>query len=1391
MIATVNKSQPFYSMGTTVVPANASHLMVFTKNQQGEMATGISQQLDDLTKQNIEEGLAAYYPLDQNSDDERGHFRNGIVNGASPTTGRYGELNGAIKFDGNSNYAQLGDWFNYQEFSVSIWVNPGTANAALADILDNSHQSASWVIQQTSNTNYQYHFFLVNANNNAAIMVPFELKPNQWQHLVVSVGKKPDAPHIKRVRVFINGNLAVEQDHVLTIKYLGNESLFLGKWWRNDRYWRGEMDELRIYDREINKKEVTELFKLEHAKGTSAREVLVDSNTSKNVPLSYFNSNEQAPIYMIQKQPEHGSIALNGNKVVYTPQTGYVGQDSFTYSARDSLHPYRQATVMLNISEGFPIVFVHGYSVNLFVEATWKKMVEDLAKTTGYQNCGNVYAQDDIPNPAPTKKCMYLAHYYRNSSGHIPRDDGQHKLMAVINKFPNFPVKDYMRIPMYENIFYGYIGGVPADNIRGQYPGNNEITYSYSDRLAIIVDKVINATKSQKVNLVGHSAGGIVSRAYIKWKGGHNKVQKLLTVSTPNYPYPVEDLRFQSALNDIMKPETGMAWQYTELSELGDNKQFIASDAEIGKSLSYIPVGATTAKTDRIKVGTNLSFIDLLNVEWVEFLKKHNIEHATVSGVLDPWEVNVQVKFDLASIMSQGFPINTSFPLRDLFSPSENQNGIVSTMTNRIPKGIGLACSEDQIHGLIVKEPGSPDLKNLNFNIVGAWDGVIEARHSQIEGLSANWTIPASHGLISDPVLIRLKIQGKGPFQISPKMIVKCGNYSRGDFWKIDPATNSSVSIIAPNIKEEQTEPSHPALRTLIQSWLIKKEFQPESDRYTPSDQDAYVGEWLPMKTVGGGFFIDHDGHNDNITGADIAVGDVDGNGKLDMVLFHIDDINNDNNFGYYRIGWDMDKAGNPVRWTGSQEMGVTGLENTGAGIALGDINQNKKLDMIVAYVDATNDENQILYTRIAWDLDNKGVPTKWGEPTSLGQLGGHPQDIGIALGDIDKNGILDRVILSINDVCCKDRRNTTYYSIGWNMDTNGNPASVTPRPMQIGDPGSAWIGDTNAGAGVALADLDQNGKLELLHFFTDDPTGEPNPGFVRIVWNLESDGAPQTWTTMSIPQRLANDSRGGGIAVGKLNPKDMFPTLWVFHINETNDYNPGYYQVYHPFNAALDLEDLGSSTSGPTKKDPPPGMVAYFPFNGSANDESGKGNHAKVYDTTLTMDRFGNANKAYSFDGVRSYIRNNSFGDIQKENGQEITLAAWINPSKLGGSYQNLITNRSSDAAFNWILYLHVADGAVSFHGVHQYKSTYIPPLNKWTFIVVTVNSSRVSRIYANGSLVQETSNYQYNGRTPGVLSIGNFGTYQEMFQGKMDDIRIFNRALSESEIATLYQEK
>ena len=98
-------------------------------------------------------------------------------------------------------------------------------------------------------------------------------------------------------------------------------------------------------------------------------------------------------------------------------------------------------------------------------------------------------------------------------------------------------------------------------------------------------------------------------------------------------------------------------------------------------------------------------------------------------------------------------------------------------------------------------------------------------------------------------------------------------------------------------------------------------------------------------------------------------------------------------------------------------------------------------------------------------------------------------------------------------------------------------------------------------------------------------------------------------------------------------------------------------------------------------------GLVAYYPFNGNANDESGNGNDGTNNGVTLTADRFGNVDAAYDFDGFNNItVPHNSnlnlIGDL--------TLSAWfysVNPPQVSNSHT--IISKRSDASFNIFPYL------------------------------------------------------------------------------------------------------
>lgn len=160
-----------------------------------------------------------------------------------------------------------------------------------------------------------------------------------------------------------------------------------------------------------------------------------------------------------------------------------------------------------------------------------------------------------------------------------------------------------------------------------------------------------------------------------------------------------------------------------------------------------------------------------------------------------------------------------------------------------------------------------------------------------------------------------------------------------------------------------------------------------------------------------------------------------------------------------------------------------------------------------------------------------------------------------------------------------------------------------------------------------------------------------------------------------------------------------------------------------------------------------------------------------------------------YNSDGTFSFSNSNdrmtvSSSSFNRVNGQEITVSCWIKPNRLGGQYSVFCTNRSTDSGtYNWIFYQHTTDGAISFHGATQNKSTYIPTVGTWVNVTNTVTAAGVSTLYVNGESVFTVNGYTYGG-TPSLLGIGANPGGSEPYQGSISNVNIYNKALSSSEV-------
>ena len=215
-------------------------------------------------------------------------------------------------------------------------------------------------------------------------------------------------------------------------------------------------------------------------------------------------------------------------------------------------------------------------------------------------------------------------------------------------------------------------------------------------------------------------------------------------------------------------------------------------------------------------------------------------------------------------------------------------------------------------------------------------------------------------------------------------------------------------------------------------------------------------------------------------------------------------------------------------------------------------------------------------------------------------------------------------------------------------------------------------------------------------------------------------------------------------------------------------------------------------------------GLVAYYPFNGNANDVSGNGNNPIFNNATLVSDYYGNPNGAYHFNGINNYMEIANSASLKP--GNAISICAWIKPT--GFYYGNCHGNSvliKGDNDFQEGNYMLRFDDAFytgtncnggkpdTVHETYYGIGTGLTPVqdtpyaqkNFWRSLVYTYDGSH-ARLYIDCNLILDTE-------TPGL----NFSNNDNLFFGKLnsnqfpywlnadlDEIRIYNRPLSLDEV-------
>ena len=193
-------------------------------------------------------------------------------------------------------------------------------------------------------------------------------------------------------------------------------------------------------------------------------------------------------------------------------------------------------------------------------------------------------------------------------------------------------------------------------------------------------------------------------------------------------------------------------------------------------------------------------------------------------------------------------------------------------------------------------------------------------------------------------------------------------------------------------------------------------------------------------------------------------------------------------------------------------------------------------------------------------------------------------------------------------------------------------------------------------------------------------------------------------------------------------------------------------------------------------------GLAAYYPFNGNANDQSGNGNNGVVYGATPTADRFGNANSAYSFDGTDDYVRIAESDSLNITG--DLTISAWI---RTGTGGQIVLSNMMETTPHSGYSLRLTSDGDLYFmSGDETLMGQTNVTTNSWTHVAVTLSgttaTSYVDGVFdASGTVGIPMGSYL-------DTTIGASSDPYYFWDGSIDDVRVYNRALSASEIGELH---
>ena len=197
-------------------------------------------------------------------------------------------------------------------------------------------------------------------------------------------------------------------------------------------------------------------------------------------------------------------------------------------------------------------------------------------------------------------------------------------------------------------------------------------------------------------------------------------------------------------------------------------------------------------------------------------------------------------------------------------------------------------------------------------------------------------------------------------------------------------------------------------------------------------------------------------------------------------------------------------------------------------------------------------------------------------------------------------------------------------------------------------------------------------------------------------------------------------------------------------------------------------------------------GLVAAYGFDEVSGttvaDASGKSNHGIISNAVRITN--GHSGNALQFNGTNAWVTVNDSASLDLST--SMTLEAWVYPTSLTTGGKTVILKEQSGGAVYNLYANEDANVPISSFNDGSYRvisGTKQLPINQWAHLASTYDG-QYQRLYVNGVEVAKQAQNSLIQQASGVLRIGGNSVWGEYFQGYIDEVRIYNRALTATEV-------